>query len=948
MIKATITSLCFSLAFSFIASAQSQPAAVDDAVTESVRREANKIDLRRALADAQEAQKKGEVFPAAKLYEKGWELAQKIGSGIDAERQQVVTGLTTVRLQLAEQAMRVSEYQEADAQIRRTLVIDPKNQAALSLKAINDKDWAAQQGRMPSSEIIAKLPDAQKDRVKAATLVQDAKLLFEVGKLEEAEAKLNEAKKIDPANKGAFYYGDLIKDQRYQQESRNRESWSKGMLLDVAKAWNQEPINRSGLPVPNPYARTNIVYTGRGRQAIYSKLERIRVNEVSWDGLPLGEVIKSLSADAKKRDPDKQGINFIINSNVDPIPQPPAAEDPATGLPVGGGPPEAIDLNQATIKIVPPLNDVTLAQVLDAITKVASPPIKYSIEEYAVVFSLKGPELPVLHTRWFKVDPNAFLQGLQGVTTFPFGSGGGGGGGSSGGGGGGGRSGGGGGGGGGRSGGGSQGGQGGQGGQNGQSGQTSGSEYVGVSLAGQRFGGQGQQGGAGGQARIGGAAAGAAGGGLQPGPGVRNLTVETETSSILSVVRNFFFAAGVDLTQPNKAIFFNDRSGQLMVRATMSDLDIIEQAIQVLNVAPPQLTIEAKFAEVTQDDTKALGFDWFLGNVLVGGNSALSGGSAPSLRGAPSAANPGGFFPGNSPATSIPSSAGDQLITGGLRNAGNGNSIPALATYTGILTDPQFRVVIRAMEQRQGVDLLSAPKITTLSSRQAQIKAVDIRYIVTDLDLGQTSSGGGGNNGNAGGGAGGVANGGGGVVGSTIQPITEAIELGPVLDVVPYVSADGYTVQMTIIPTIKEFVGYDLETAKLFSAQAQSVGPTVGNPLTTTTPLPIFRLRQVVTSAIVWDGQTVVLGGLISENVTRIKDKVPVLGDLPFVGRLFRSESSQTKKKNLVIFVTPTIIDPAGNRVHTEADLPFAQNAIPAQTLTSPQNVAPSQKPVTQ
>ena len=102
-------------------------------------------------------------------------------------------------------------------------------------------------------------------------------------------------------------------------------------------------------------------------------------------------------------------------------------------------------------------------------------------------------------------------------------------------------------------------------------------------------------------------------------------------------------------------------------------------------------------------------------------------------------------------------------------------------------------------------------------------------------------------------------------------------------------------------------------------------------PITAVLPLPHFRVRQVTTSAIVWDGQTVVLGGLITEDVTKYKDQVPVLGDLPLVGRLFRSEASQTKKKNLVIFVTPTIIDPAGNRYHSEDEMPFAQNAIPPQ-----------------
>jgi general secretion pathway protein D len=204
------------------------------------------------------------------------------------------------------------------------------------------------------------------------------------------------------------------------------------------------------------------------------------------------------------------------------------------------------------------------------------------------------------------------------------------------------------------------------------------------------------------------------------------------------------------------------------------------------------------------------------------------------------------------------------------------------------------------------------------------MKAVRVRYIVTELDLDQTAAGGGAT-------TGGTTTTGGGV-GSTVQPLAEPFELGPVLDVVPYVSADGFTIQMTIIPTVKEFEGYDLENARLFQAQAQSVGSSdPGNALTQITPLPIFRLRQVVTSAVVWDGQTIVLGGLLLDESTKTKDKVPILGDLPFVGRLFRSEATQSKKTSLVIFVTPTIIDPAGNRVHTDDDLPFAQTGIPPQ-----------------
>jgi len=72
-----------------------------------------------------------------------------------------------------------------------------------------------------------------------------------------------------------------------------------------------------------------------------------------------------------------------------------------------------------------------------------------------------------------------------------------------------------------------------------------------------------------------------------------------------------------------------------------------------------------------------------------------------------------------------------------------------------------------------------------------------------------------------------------------------------------------------------------------------------------------------------------VLGGLIAEQVSKQKDSVPFLGDLPLIGRLFRSESNESKKKNLVIFVTPTIIDPAGNPLHSPDEMPYvtANNA---------------------
>jgi len=889
------------------------------ASVEAVRRQALKEDLKRKLDDAAAAQKKGAFLESAQLFTDSLELVKKIGSGVEVEHKAALTGFVQTRLALTEQAQRNGDYNAADDQLRRILREDPKNDLVQQLKRKNDELRIANAGRMPDEATLSKGPGIYTNAVQAAVYVQNGKFYFENGKLEEAEAQLRQAVKLDPANRAAHHYLTLVQDKRNRNAITRRADSNNERLVQVEEAWNP-PVKRD-LPVPNMMARTNLVNTSKGRQRIYNKLDTIVMGEVTYDSLPLGGVIEQINKDAKARDPEKRGLNFIINSAIDPVPPPPPGVDPATGLPVAAAAVGQDDISSTIIKLVPPLSGLTLHQVLDAIVKVAEHPIKYSIEDYAIVFSLRATETLMLHSRTFRIDPNTFMQGMQGITgqDFGVGSGGGGGGGGSGGGGGGG---------GGRSG----GGGGGQGGQ-GQGG--SGAEYVGVQLA--PASGRGGRGGG-----LGGGGGAAAQPTRQPGqpgqvtlgagPGIDNLTVVTFQNQLATLAREFFSAAGVDLAAP-KSVIFNQRSGLLLVRATLQDLDLIDQAIQVMNTAPPQVTIDTRFIEITQEDTKALGFDWFLGNFTFGNNRGINaqGGSAPSfgapdpLTGVSPAAsynNPNGVFPGPSLINAIAPSGSDNLVTSGLRNAAGA---PAIATITGILTDPQFRVVIKALEQRQGVEVLTAPKITTMSARQAQIKVVEVRSIVTELNL----NNGGNQNTTPGSGGNVIQN-----SGASIQPLAEPFELGPVLDVLPYVSADGYTIQMTIIPTIKDFVGYDLDSARLFSPQIQTSAG--GTPLTTTTPLPIFRLRQVVTSAIVWDGQTIVLGGLIGEIQTKIKDKVPILGDLPFVGRLFRSESSSTKKQNLVIFVTPTIIDPAGNRLHSDDELPFAQGSIPVQKPANP------------
>jgi len=202
--------------------------------------------------------------------------------------------------------------------------------------------------------------------------------------------------------------------------------------------------------------------------------------------------------------------------------------------------------------------------------------------------------------------------------------------------------------------------------------------------------------------------------------------------------RNFFSSLGVNLFPP-KSIFFNDRLGLLFVRATMQDLDTIESAIQALNQVAPEVHIKARFIQVEQDDNAGLGFDWYLGQFNIGHSVAAQGGSAASSL----VPGPGGTvvpFPGPLPANTIPSSASDQQIfgpNGATPNAPANANLPTLATITGILTNPNFRVVIHALEQRSGFEELAEPEVTTTSGRQTEMRATQVITVITGFSFQQ-------------------------------------------------------------------------------------------------------------------------------------------------------------------------------------------------------------------
>jgi general secretion pathway protein D len=78
---------------------------------------------------------------------------------------------------------------------------------------------------------------------------------------------------------------------------------------------------------------------------------------------------------------------------------------------------------------------------------------------------------------------------------------------------------------------------------------------------------------------------------------------------------------------------------------------------------------------------------------------------------------------------------------------------------------------------------------------------------------------------------------------------------------------------------------------------------------------PFFKERSIETHVSIYNGATIVMGGLITEERKSMEDKIPFLGDIPFLGRLFRSRSEWSNKRNLLIFVTARLVDPRGRQI---------------------------------
>ena len=335
---------------------------------------------------------------------------------------------------------------------------------------------------------------------------------------------------------------------------------------------------------------------------------------------------------------------------------------------------------------------------------------------------------------------------------------------------------------------------------------------------------------------------------------IKIVPISDISATVEKVISRIYRIAYADVENVEKALkkFISDRgsiasnpgTGNIIVTDVESKIKAIDTFIDEIDRITPQVLVEVRIYDITSKDRLDLGVSW-----KIGTNTSFdpATGDATTV----GDATKGGTSKTNSFTQGILNSVTD-------KSTGSDNSI-----RFGVLNSSlDIDVILRAMQEDICATLLSNPRILVLDSERAVFKSVsEIPY----QQLLQTSAG--------------------GQIGTT-----EFREVGVSLEVIPHVARDGM-IRLRVVPE--------------FSIATGSV--TVGG-FAITSPQPVVDTRQADTTLLVKDGQTIVLGGLRKKETSQQTNKVPVLGDLPLLGGLFKYEGEETINSEMVVLITPRII----------------------------------------
>ncbi|MDX6765794.1 MAG: hypothetical protein SFU85_03285 [Candidatus Methylacidiphilales bacterium] len=343
------------------------------------------------------------------------------------------------------------------------------------------------------------------------------------------------------------------------------------------------------------------------------------------------------------------------------------------------------------------------------------------------------------------------------------------------------------------------------------------------------------------------------------------------------------------------------RSAKLVVKNTLDQINLIEQLLSEQTDVATQIEIETKFVDFTEDQFKEFGFNYRLsfesdlsGITDITSANFLSNAGSNAYAGKDGVALDSNLRDG----ASLPSNSIEALLNPGASSQTN------LLSVSAILFGQGFEAVMRAIEATTGADLMSAPKVTVVNGQKTKIRVVREFIYPTEYEAPeiQTQS---------------VEIGGTSAQFVAVAPSNPSEFVNRDVGVIMEVKADASKdrrIDLELTPEVTEFLGFiNYGQAAREAAVNTAANDQQGNVLAEGVALtPVFQMRKVETKLQVIDGQTVVMGGFIRNDTVAIEDKIPLLGDIPLVGRLFRSKTNRDVKRNLIIFTTARIMNPNG------------------------------------
>jgi type IV pilus secretin PilQ/predicted competence protein len=294
---------------------------------------------------------------------------------------------------------------------------------------------------------------------------------------------------------------------------------------------------------------------------------------------------------------------------------------------------------------------------------------------------------------------------------------------------------------------------------------------------------------------------------------------------------------------------FDERTNTIFFRETRSNLDNVRKLLVTIDKPTKQVMIEARLVEVTANPTQSYGIDWS-GVVGSASNGKTFSYGAP---GSTSGSNTSGNVPLSDFALGNP--ANPNIL---------GNFSKLIPGQFAILSVPQMSATLRLLNEDNDAEFLANPRIVTADNLQAKIE-INRAQPVPQLNFNEQTA-------------------------TAVFGGFQDKKFGNTLIVTPSINKDNF-VTLKVKPEISNKVG---DSTFVFA------GATVSSP--------IIDTRTLESNVLIRSGDTLAIGGLLQDEVAKARNKVPFIGDVPVLGYLFQNHLNSRVKRNLLVFVTPTII----------------------------------------